>query len=258
MFSDSFQNAKPPTRLDVGQVLGLALAAIGRNWLAFTALTIILVVLPTMVNLYLLPIKVGRGEMNSMLLSLLFSLVQTFTVSAFFKSAVSWTIWAQENRQRPSLLTSLGATSSVLIWIVGVSFVCTLGMLLGFLLLVVPGVIVAMALWVAVPACVVERLGVAASIRRSLELTRGQRWRLLLMYVAIVLVSYIPSVVIGIGTLLVGDALSAAQSSTTIWNLTLRTALSALMFAAAEGCAYVELRRLKEGAGAANLAQVFA
>lgn len=46
-------------------------------------------------------------------------------------------------------------------------------------LLVIPGIAVAVSLWVAVPVAVMERRGVFGSLHRSAELTRGHRWRVL-------------------------------------------------------------------------------
>jgi hypothetical protein len=41
-------------------------------------------------------------------------------------------------------------------------------------------------------------------------------------------------------------------------SLGLRTSLSAVVFASATACSYIELRGLKEGVGADNVARVFA
>jgi hypothetical protein len=49
---------------------------------------------------------------------------------------------------------------------------------LGLILLIVPGLILYAMWFVAVPACVVERLGPWTSLRRSRDLTKGHRWKL--------------------------------------------------------------------------------
>lgn len=49
-------------------------------------------------------------------------------------------------------------------------------MVLGFMLLLIPGLIL-MCLWsLVVPACVLERLGPLSSLSRSARLTKGYRW----------------------------------------------------------------------------------
>jgi uncharacterized membrane protein len=46
-------------------------------------------------------------------------------------------------------------------------------------LLIVPGLILYTMWFVGFPACVVERLGPWTSLRRSRELTKGYRWKVL-------------------------------------------------------------------------------
>ena len=58
-------------------------------------------------------------------------------------------------------------------------FLFSLGMMVGFTLLVIPGVVLTMIWWVAIPAAVIERPGVLRSFGRSLELTKGHRWKIL-------------------------------------------------------------------------------
>jgi hypothetical protein len=48
----------------------------------------------------------------------------------------------------------------------------------GLILLIIPGLILYAIWFVAVPACVVERLGPWTSLRRSRDLTKGHRWKL--------------------------------------------------------------------------------
>ena len=49
---------------------------------------------------------------------------------------------------------------------------------IGLILLIIPGLILYAMWFVAVPACVVERLGPWTSLRRSRNLTKGHRWKL--------------------------------------------------------------------------------
>jgi hypothetical protein len=49
---------------------------------------------------------------------------------------------------------------------------------LGLIAFVARGLITFTACFVAIPACVVEERGVSASMRRSMELTAGHRWKI--------------------------------------------------------------------------------
>ena len=76
--------------------------------------------------------------------------------------------------------------------VMGVGLCTGIAVILGYLLLIVPGVIVACMWYVSLPACIAERTGVFQSLSRSRLLTRGYRWRVL---GAVVLVVLVPMVV---------------------------------------------------------------
>jgi hypothetical protein len=75
--------------------------------------------------------------------------------------------------------------------VIGTSIYAFFMVMIGMFLVVVPGFIAIIMLFVVIPVCVVEGLGPGASIKRSRELTKGQRWRLLAIYLA-------PAIVIAI------------------------------------------------------------
>jgi len=50
---------------------------------------------------------------------------------------------------------------------------------LGFVALILPGIVILLILCVALPACILEDLSPIAALKRSRELTRSNRWRLL-------------------------------------------------------------------------------
>lgn len=258
MFSDSFQNAAPPAKLDVGKVIGLAFGAIGRNWLAFGILAIVLVVVPTAGETYLFPyvgsrrLFSGAGLSNSLSV-----IVQASTLNALFRAAVAWIIWRQDRGESSGPVAALRATFAVALWIIGVEFARVLLVAVGLLLLIVPGIIALLVLLVVVPVCVVERLSIAASMRRSLELTRRQRLRLLWVAIILWLLVYVPSQLIAFTGGRLGQALWAMNFNLAPWLLGFRSALSNLIYASAIACAYVELRNIKEGVGADSVAKVF-
>jgi hypothetical protein len=145
------------------------------------------------------------------------------------------------------------------VWIILVALVRELSEMVGLILLIVPGVIAVLALWVAIPVCIVERLGVVASIRRSLELTRGQRGQLFLMLIVIwLLVVVFPAFLIGVAAKLIDPLVAAGSFNLGHLSFGLKSAYGNLIYASAYACAYVELRSLKEGVGADSVARVFA
>lgn len=78
----------------------------------------------------------------------------------------------------PTLAETLGPALRKCPHVLVVYFLANLASTLGIFLLVVPGIVLWCMFWVAVPAAVVEG-GLASALRRSHELTRGHKWRVL-------------------------------------------------------------------------------
>ena len=72
--------------------------------------------------------------------------------------------------------------------VLGVAICMPLLAALAAILLVFPGLMVITMLFVAVPACVVERLGPFKSMGRSAWLTRGHRWKIFGIWIAVLFV----------------------------------------------------------------------
>jgi hypothetical protein len=149
------------------------------------------------------------------------------------------------------LFESLRAGSGRLPVIVGLALGMGFFVGIGLLLLIFPGVVLLIMWAVATPACVVERLGVRASMARSSDLTQGHRWQIFGM---MVLVGFAESIA-GAG---VKAALGVAGSAglviagTLLWN-GLSGAFSAILAVAT----YHDLRVAKEGVDTGRIAAVF-
>lgn len=140
-------------------------------------------------------------------------------------------------------------------WVFAVSFRVGIWLLLGTLLLVVPGIVWYCALFVAVPAVVVEsKLGSSAdALQRSRDLTRGDRWGIF----AVAAVSFVLAVAI---TVAVAALLAFAEALPPPIVMVLANAVVALAStfgAITAAVAYHDLRVVKEGAATEDLARVF-
>lgn len=134
--------------------------------------------------------------------------------------------------------------------LIGLGICVAVGVGIGFVFLIVPGVILYLMWMVAVPAMMVENLGVFEALGRSSALTKGSRLKLL----GLIVVFFIFSIIIGIPFGLV----SAISPSITMVVSALVGALSAAVGAAGIAAVYIELRGSREGASSDDLAQVFA
>ncbi|MGO9743444.1 MAG: hypothetical protein ACLPN5_18400 [Roseiarcus sp.] len=133
------------------------------------------------------------------------------------------------------------------------------GLLAGLatVLLLVPGVIVMCAIYVAIPACVIETLGPRASLERSRELTKGRRWAIF----GLLLIVIVGAIVIQSGAGIVIRLVYLSLRSYAFW-FQLAVSFAVQVFFAAFGavlCAvvYHDLRVEREGIDVDQLAAVF-
>ena len=133
--------------------------------------------------------------------------------------------------------------------IVGVVFVVTVLGFIGIVALLLPGLFAFTTFFVASPACVVERLGVLSSMRRSANLTERNRWKVF----AFVLMIFVSE---AIGEVTIDEVFAAmtgaALTAHVIWSGILG-AFSAILAVVA----YHDLRVAKEGLDTRTLAAVF-
>ena len=124
-----------------------------------------------------------------------------------------------------------------------------LALMVGCLLLVVPGVILATILFAAIPACVAERLGPLESWHRSAELTKGHRWRVFWLIVLLFVISQIIDKGL-LQAVLGSDRTAAVALLSYAWS-TVFYAYEYVVIAVA----YVQLRALKDGLNAEHIAE---
>jgi hypothetical protein len=98
---------------------------------------------------------------------------------SLFIAATSWTVAEVLAGRSPALAETLRQGLRHLLPMAIVQTLYLVGVTLGAVLLIVPGIIVAL-MWVLAPsALVVDRQGIIESFKRSRALTKGHRWALL-------------------------------------------------------------------------------
>ena len=97
----------------------------------------------------------------------------------------------EDMRGRPVdlMLRSFQHASRRFLPVIGVAFLSTVLAGLASLLLIIPGLILFTAWYVAIPACVVERLGPWTSLQRSAALTKGNRWKVARLIIVLAVIT---------------------------------------------------------------------
>jgi MFS family permease len=238
--------ALPQREFRIGQVLSKAIDIYGRHIVIFT-LVAGTIGLPIVWSGYYLAKSQGNIPSLAPLVGFLAALfLQPLSTAIILYGAF------QDMRGLPvslgeSIVRGLGRFPSLL----GLMVVSTLGIMLAMLLLLVPGVILMIMWYVAVPACVVEKAGPIGSLGRSQILTKGHRWKLFGLIILVGLLSTVGRVAFSaLGTLLGGPV--GGLVGETIWQ-GFAQAFGSVMVVVA----YHDLRAAKEGIDIERIAAVF-
>lgn len=106
----------------------------------------------------------------------------------------------QDGRRDHSVLQLLRSVEPVFWQLLAVSLLFGIGVGFGFLLLIVPGLIL-MVLWsVVAPVTLLERPGVFAAFRRSRDLVRGNGWNVFAVFVLVFVAVAVISILAGIAS----------------------------------------------------------
>lgn len=191
----------------------------------------------------------------------LISWILGMIVSALTQAALTRSTVAEAEGRKASLGECLQAGLAVLVPLIILSILLAIAVAIGFVLLIVPGVILYCMWSVAVPSLVEERRGVFGSFGRSRELTDGAKWKVFGIMLVVLVVYWLLSAVTGMfmmSDLDLSNPQAPFQMSTSFLVVSLIVGtLVNLFWGLVQASLYVELRDWKDGPSAANLEQVF-
>jgi TRAP-type C4-dicarboxylate transport system permease large subunit len=248
--------------LDIGRVIQQTFAVLGRNFLTFLILALLLTGLPTMLLGFLQDDTVRTaataGSFNGVWTSAIGAIVTALT-GLILQGTIIYGAVSDLNGKPASVVDSLriGLYAFLPMLLLGIMMGVAIGA--GFVLLIVPGIMLAVAWCVVIPAYVVERPNIMDAFGRSAQLTRGSRWSifgLAVLYVIAVII--IEMVLLGVfGGLLRFAVTSGSVLAIRVVVLPLINVANALIGATGAAVLYVELRRIRDGVGPAGLAAIF-
>ena len=226
--------AAPKERFDVMKVLASTLRITKHNFVPFFLLACVLEIPATFVQ-----VEYPKY--------ILLALVVQLVITALAQAVVAYGTIMELQGSRPSTRTCIATGVAQLGRVIGVTVVSSLAIGGAMLLLVVPGIIVSLMFYVAVPVTLAEGVGVGAALKRSRELTYGYKGDIFL----ILLIA--GGVAIGQAYLYAGMSHEAA-----FFARELVSAATMMFFAVTVAVTYVELRKVKDGIEPPALATAFA
>ncbi|HEY1753437.1 MAG TPA: hypothetical protein VGG29_19425 [Caulobacteraceae bacterium] len=264
-----------PAAFSMGTVISRLFAVLGRNLTTLLLLSVLLVGAPTAVVSFaqlgvfsanalnfFAPVRLGLGALGFLI---------SIVCNAVLQAAVIHATVGDLAGRKVSFGESLGVGFRFFLPLIGISIIAWVGCTLGFILFIVPGVLLALAWCVAAPAAVMEGVGVFGALGRSLDLTRNHRGAIFGLMLAYIVVTWIVQMVLGsIAAVSVASSAGAMRAApgqlpqgfqTLMWvqtgfALVINTLLASVSSVGIASI-YFELRQSKEGIGVEQLASVF-
>lgn len=237
-------------RIEPGEVISYSFGIYFRNFFSFFAVTLI-----AYSPVVILTIFAATGGFETFEDTAITWIMLLVTIGAallafpFATAALSYGVLQSLRDKKPQIgeLIAVGLRMMITVILVAIlQFLATMG---GFILLIIPGIIIGVALTVAVPAAVEERPGAFKALSRSFELTKGYRWKIFLVFFGLGLINILASLVsggIGMVSPIAGSVLDM-----------LREILHTGVSATAAALMYYQLRSIKESLDLNELASVF-
>lgn len=236
----------------VGEVLSQSFAVFAANVVPFCALALILM-LPSLVYglIVLANIQVAVDAAGGISFLSLLAIVIQMVLSQLTAAAIAYGSFQYLNGNPISLGDCISRGLALLLPVIGVAVLTGLAIGIGMILLVVPGIIAAVMLWVAIPAAVVERPGVIDSLKRSAALTKGRRWSVFGVMIVIVVAGLVVSLILQFILLSIAGFYVYSIGSWVVQGV-----LGAF-YAVTAAVGYYLLRVEKEGINIEDIAKVF-
>lgn len=240
-------------RFDLGRVIGLTFALTTRHFIAFMTLAVLFAGLPYGASLYavnLFPDEQGLVQAFSLLVLLVGPLILQ---AALLRASVD-----DLSGAGVSLGRAIGAGFIFLLPLLGLGILMWLGIALGLVVLIVPGLILAVRWLIAPAVLVVEGEGILAAMGRGAELSANHRWAIFGLCVLYFVAYYVLLVTLSIVTRVDAlDPIIGARDYVPLAGQIVLQAVVSVFGAVGSAAIYFELRRTKEGVNTSELASVF-
>jgi hypothetical protein len=190
-----------------------------------------------------------RSNWVGIIFSLLAILIQLVGTYLFQGMVVQLVRDIQDGRRDSSMGALFESAVPVLGSLILAGILAGIGITIGFILIIIPGLFL-LTIWALIaPAIVVERTGVGGAFSRSRELVRDNGWQVFGVLVILFVIQFVVTLILT--TLIVG--LTASVIGAVAAQL-IAYVLIAPLSALAAATMYFELRRIKEAAPAAPAA----
>ncbi len=244
-------------KLDISKVIETTMGVIQRNFVPFALISAVFSGIPTLIMGFVAPEAYARTITTAgQGLPILYGSILAMVAATILQGALVYMTTSELAGRKRTIGEGLIHGLRSFLPLIGIVILTILGLMCGFLLLIVPAFILAVMWSVTVPAFLVEGSGIRSAFSRSRELTRNNRWRIALLAIIAAIIGAIIGLVVGA---IFGMLLAIISGPTFVVPVTraLGTLLGAMINGTGLAVLYTELRRIKDGVGISDLAAVF-
>ena len=222
-------------KLDVGGTLSQAFSIYGSLAGVFIPLALALFLVVAVIN--------GIVADGGSLILLPISFAVTVIAGTLYAGMVVTAVGDVQDGKREFSVNDLASSAShVILPLIGAGILAGIGIGIGILLFVIPGLIL-MTIWAVIaPVIVLERVGVMASFGRSRELVRDNGWRVFGVIVSVAIIVFVVRAILGAIAVSIDDSLVARIIFDWIGS-----SLTAPITAIVAAVIYFHLKGIKEG-----------
>ena len=233
-------------KLDLGRVARDTLAITGRRPVFVIGLSFLLAGVPNLLGGIFAshvhsPVSFffsGWGLLHTLVVIFL----ATFLTASLYRLSLGE---LQGETPAPSEVFTTGAQLFLPLFAVNIMYFVAVG--LGLILLIVPGVMLALAWCMAGPALFAEQTGITQSFGRSAQLTRGNRWRLFGLFLLFGIASAIAQSLFSAVGLAVSYAAEGLFSGPRLVGSAILATISTALATPGLAAVYVQLREPRGG-----------
>jgi hypothetical protein len=244
-------------QFSIGRVIGDSFGVYARNFVSFTALALVIGLVSLLFQLFLILPMMARGVQDPTQMSwglmLLGGSVIPMIVNALTQATIIYGTFQDLRGQKASIGDCIARGLSAIVPVIIGSILLGLGVGIGFVLIIVPGLILLVMWWVYIPAIVIESKSIIAAFGRSRELTSGRRWHILGLILIVGVIALVISYIIGQVLQDTTGQVSTVGAIVQYAFLSVLTAFSSVLVSVG----YYYLRAEKEGTDVNAIASIF-
>ena len=202
----------PLRQMGIGELIDSAIKLYRRDWLALMGIVAFVLVPVTFIQVWLTQVALGpaietptpsisdQQAIQLLAVTIIFVAVQFLIVQPFLVAAIARAAADAYLGERVSIGRTYRYALRKLPAILWITILTSIVTIIGFLLLIIPGIIAFVRLALGPPVLVVEDVPGTNALRRSWNLTKGNFWRLLGLLILSALIAGVGALIITIPT----------------------------------------------------------